>query len=230
MRTQSRKIVYFDHMRRAFQRKIAVACLYVSISFFGASQSELEKVKNATFERLIDYENDADLIHSDSNSITWFQADRFKFVRGGSHIRGVHRFDTLEISLRFEPDWTDSTISETKSHNAILIEKYEVKYLRYMDSIKWRGYKITKDGFLNDVVSHLKWKYPVDFSDQECIEIDAIRRLPNFVVGSTGVFLDYTFANIDPEEVQTKFRNKINFVATEVFETGQFKGDGEIYE
>lgn len=196
----------------------------------GAAQTQLEETKNEVLEKIINFQGNSDLISSDSTFIVWHQIDTFKFVRYTSAIRDFPKHDTLEITLRFESGWNDSTLVETKRNNTRLIEKHKVKFIHFMDSINWRGYKISKSWFESEPVVFLKMNYPVIFSDDEFKEIKSIKRCPDYRVGSIGVFLDCNHLGIDPVEVQDRFTENLRFISEDVFETEEIAYRVKIYQ
>lgn len=193
-------------------------CVYLLFAHFGLSQIELEKVRSEVYEEIMNYEMDSNLVQIDSDVVYWNQVDTFKFVGYNSAIRGVHRLDTLHISLYFESEWSEFRIDETKKRNTERIAPLKETYLSYMDSIGWRGYKISRSSFEADVVKHLKMKYPVAFTEEERDKIDAIQRCPDFLVGDVGVFLDCDFSGIYPENVRDTYLSRLSFISQGIFQ------------
>ena len=211
-------------------QKSVLFFILIHFAYFGRSQTELEITQATVFESLIEYEQNLNLIHVDSNMITWNQIDTFKFVRYTSSIRGAHRLDTLKISLRFESGWSEFQIQETKRQNTLRITKLKETYSAFMDSVNWRGYKITPSSFQSNVVRHLKMKYPITFTKEEREEIDLITRCPDFLIGNIGVFLECDHTGIDPEEVQNEYVKKLEFIYKDLFDLPNVNFGAKSYE
>ena len=181
-------------------------------------------------QKIMNYEADSNLVIQDSNKLIWFQPDTFHYVSYTSAIRTRPHWDTLEISLHFEAGWSKELIEETKKQNMDRINALKKVYVAFMDSIDWRGYKITKSGFNSNVVKHLKMKYPVNFTAAEREEIDSIKRCPNYLVGNIGVFADCSYTRINPIEVQQRFLDKLAFIQREIFNSTDAPFGKKIYQ
>jgi len=206
-----------------------LSVLFAFIVLSSGAQTEREILQDQVHKSILDYEKDADNVQIDSNTLVWQQIDTFKLVLYNSAIRGAHHLDTLEITLRFEAGWSEELIEETKRQNTERIDKLKKVYIAYMDSIDWKGYKIDKQGFESSPVKYLKWKYPVKFTQEECDEIDLIRRCPNYLIGNIGVFSDCSHAGIDPVDVENKFLDKMRFIQQDIFNSDHWYFGQTIY-
>jgi hypothetical protein len=123
------------------------------------AQNSIKLYSETLFRQLKDYNSNSIIRSVNPDDIEWFQIDTFTVKCYNSEIRGHGpKLDTLTINLRLENGWDSLKIAETKIRNAELISELSNIYREYMDSIDWRGYKITKSGFEENIVKHLKMK------------------------------------------------------------------------
>lgn len=214
-----------------WNRFSSVFLIVMSFSFAGNAQTELEEMRDSVYQALIAFDEHTELVKLDSNTVTWYQVSMYKYYDNTPERRAYHSYDTLEISLRFETGWSETALSELKTSNSQLIVKLKERYVEYMDSIDWSGYKITRSGFQDDVVSHLKWKYPVKFTEEEKMEIDSIKRCPDFLAGSIGVFLKCDQSRIEDDRIRYEYIQRLRFISQHLFGTEKINyGNKKVYE
>lgn len=201
-------------MRATFFLAFLLSAILPNVLF---AQSELTETRDFILERLQAFDEHSEVVVIDSNRFVWFKVNTFTVTGYNSAIRGSRKRDTLSISFSLQDHWDSVRIVQTQEMNALLIEELKVIYTAYMDSINWRGYKITKDEFESNVVQHLKWQYPVKFSLDERDKINQIQRYPDFLLGTIGIFVDGEFPGIKEENVNIDYARKFEFISREIF-------------
>lgn len=99
-----------------------------------------------------------------------------------------------------------------------------------MDSIEWKGYKVTVSSFESDMVMHLKMKYPVQFSEEQKHMIDQIIRCPDFIHNDIGVFLDCNDLGIKEDDIMRSYLAKLEYISTIIFGQDDVNYGKEVYQ
>ena len=195
----------------------------VIVIFFLCSLTGMAQTQNLTgidsvYSMLENHDNTSLINKSSDDELTWMQIDTFTVKYYNSALRGgTPKLDTLTIKLRFENDWDSLRIRRIKNRNQFLISELSLVYRNYMDSIDWRGYKITKGGFESDKVGHLKMKYPIPFTEIQRSKIDMIQRCPDFLFEGMGVFLDCNNPGIREDNIRMSYTNKLKYISNVLF-------------
>ncbi len=182
------------------------------------AQNSIGNYSDTLCAQIVDYDAKAIIRREHANKIEWLQIDSFTVQEYNSAIRGHGpMLDTLVITLQLEDGWDSIRIEQTKKRNTELITELSEVYRNYMDSIEWKGYKITESSFESDVVMHLKMKYPVEFSQAQKQMIDQITRCPDFVHNGMGVFLNCDNPGIKEENIRRSYLAKLDYVSRIMF-------------
>ncbi len=188
------------------------------------AQNSVKSYSDTLYAQILDYDVNAITIIENPDNITWLQIDSFTVQQFNSAIRGHGpSLDTLTISFYLENGWDSIRIERTKKRNTELITELSKIYRNYMDSIEWKGFKITESSFESDIVMHLKMKYPVQFTQEQKQMIDQIIRCPNFIHQGIGVFLNCTNPSIKEDDIRRSYLAKLEYISKIMF--GQTKVD-----
>ncbi|WP_027420348.1 hypothetical protein [Crocinitomix catalasitica] len=195
-----------------------VIALFFLYSLTGKAQTQNLTGIDSVYSMLENYDNTSLVNKSSNDELIWMQIDTFTVHYYNSALKGgTPKLDTITIKLRFENNWDSLRIEQTKNQNQILINQLSFIYRNYMDSIDWRGYKITKGGFESDKVGHLKMKYPIPFTEIQKSKIDLIQRCPDFLFEGMGVFLDCNNPGIREDNIRISYTNKLRYISNAVF-------------
>jgi hypothetical protein len=219
-------------MKNRFEKIIGFISVLVIVTYTlpSTAQTSGGSYADTLFNQLDDYSDDSMIRKISSNEIEWLQIDTFTIQYYNSALRGHGpMLDTLVISLKLENGWDSQRVKQIKNTNQKLIDELSEVYRNYMDSIDWKGYKITRNSFESNVVMHLKMKYPIKFTESEGLKVDQITRCPDFIHNGIGIFLNCNNPGIKEDDIRESYQAKLEYISTVIYKLGEVNYGRETY-